>query len=122
MQDQPSPDSLLEAVAAFLRNEAAPALPPHEAYQARVAANAVDLVRRQLRAGPAEAAERERLVALLGEEGTLEDLTALLARRIEEGGIDLAAPELIEHLNRTTREKIAVDQPKFEARLRGAAR
>lgn len=122
MQDQPTPDSLLEAVAAFLRDEAAPALPPHEAYQARVAANAVDLVRRQLRAGPAEAAERKRLVALLGEEGTLEDLTALLARRIETGGIDLAAPDLIDHLDRATREKIAVDQPKFEARLRGAAR
>lgn len=120
MQDQPSPASLLEAVAAFLRDEAAPALPPHAGFQARVSANVVDLVRRQLEAGPAEAAEHARLRALLGEEGALEELTALLARRIEEGGIDIASPELIDHLRRTTREKIAVDQPKFEARLKGA--
>lgn len=121
MQDQPSPSSLLEAVAAFLRDEAAPALPPHEAFNARVSANVLDLARRQLEAGAAEAAERERLVSLLGCEGTLEELTALLARRIEEDGIDLASPELIDHLRRTTDEKIAVDQPKFAARLRRAS-
>lgn len=113
MQDAPGPDSLLAAVAAFLREEAAPALPPHEAYQAKVAANAVDLVRRQLAAAGQAEEERARLVALLGREGALEDLTRALAEEIGAGRMDLSTPGLAEHLTRTTNEKIAVDQPRF---------
>lgn len=113
MQDAPGPDSLLAAVAAFLREEAAPSLPPHEAYQAKVAANAVDLVRRQLAAAGQAKEERARLVALLGREGSLEDLTRALAEEIGAGRMDLSTPGLAAHLTRTTNEKIAVDQPRF---------
>ncbi len=113
MQDPPAPDSLLEAVAKFLRERAAPALPPHEAYEAKVAANALDIVRRGLASGPAEAAELARLTALLDRDGTLEELTRDLAERLADGRIDLAAPGLAEHLRRTTREKVEVDQPGF---------
>lgn len=115
MQDPPSPESLLEAVAVFLRERAVPALPPHQAYEAKVAANAVDLVRRALAAGPAEAAEHERLRALLGRDGTLEALTRDLAERLADGRMDLRAPGLAEHLALTADEKIAVDQPGFAA-------
>lgn len=113
MQDPPSAESLLEAVAAWLRDTAAPALPPHAAFEARVAANAADIARRGLAAGPAEAQERARLAALLGREGAPEDLTRELAERIAAGAMDLDTPGLADHLWRTTLDKVAVDQPGF---------
>ena len=50
MQDEPTPPEILAAVAAFLRDTVAPATTGMTAFQARVAANAVDLVARQLEA------------------------------------------------------------------------
>ena len=41
MQDQPSPDAILAAVAAWLRDTAAEALPAHARFEAKVAAGAV---------------------------------------------------------------------------------
>ncbi|MGM0583488.1 MAG: DUF6285 domain-containing protein [Pseudomonadota bacterium] len=113
MQDPPSAERLLEAVAAWLRDTAAPALPPHAAFEARVAANAADIVRRGLAGGPAEAQERARLVALLGREGATDELTRELAERIAAGEMGLDTPGLADHLWRTTLDKVAVDQPKF---------
>ena len=71
MQDAPHPHQLLEAVVRYLRDEALPALTRHGegalAYQARVAANMLDIARRELLAAPAdEPAERARLQALVG--------------------------------------------------------
>ena len=52
MQDDPKPTEVLASVAAFLRNELLPEVPPHLAFHVRVAANAVDLVRRELELAP----------------------------------------------------------------------
>ena len=85
MYDTPTPDELLAAVARYLRDDAGPALgrsgaqPDNSAlaYQARVAANMLDMVRRQgLLAPLAEAAERARLLTLLGEAGAIEAIDA----------------------------------------------
>ena len=58
MQDPPRPDFILELVAGFLRNEVMPKLSGSAAFDVRVCANAVDLVRRQMQLAPAsDAAE-----------------------------------------------------------------
>ncbi|MAS43194.1 MAG: hypothetical protein CML46_08415 [Rhodobacteraceae bacterium] len=113
MQDFPKPDAVLGAVIDWLRDVAVPNLPPHAAFEAKVAANALGLVARALDAGPAETAEHARLTALLGRDGGIEDLTAALSERIRSGEIDLATPGLADHLWTTTLDKLAVDQPKF---------
>ncbi len=113
MQDGPPAESLLAAVADWLRDAVAPALPPHAAFEARVAANALDIVRRGLGAGAEEAEELARLRALLGRDGSAEALTQDLAACIREGGIGPQTPGLIDHLWKTTLAKVAVDQPKF---------
>lgn len=116
MQDRPDPDQLLEAVALFLREQAAPALDGREAYLARVMGNVVDIVRRQLVLGPAgAAAERARLRALLGAQGDLESLNRLLCERIRGGALDTGSSSLAEHLWHTTLDKLAVDQPGYAA-------
>jgi len=115
MHQRPGPDDLLEAVATYLREQALPQLPGHAAYLARVAANALDIVRRQLALAPgAEAAEAERLRALLGTEGSLEQLNRLLCQRIASGAMGLHTPGLAAHLWRVTLDKLAVDQPGYE--------
>ncbi|MEC9434568.1 MAG: DUF6285 domain-containing protein [Pseudomonadota bacterium] len=113
MQDFPAPAAILAAVSAWLRETAAPNLPSHAAFEAKVAASAVDLCARAMEAGPAEAAEQARLTALLGREGGLSELTEALSAAIKAGDVDLSTPGLADHLWRTTLEKLAVDQPGF---------
>jgi DNA-binding response OmpR family regulator len=114
MQDLPRPDEILAVIAAFLRNTVIVKTDPHTAFQARVAANAVDLVRRQLELGAAgEDAELERLQALLGHSGTLPTLNAELADVLASGAGGLATPGVSAHLLATTLEKLRVDQPNY---------
>lgn len=122
MQDAPHPEQLLEAVVRFLRNEALPALSRHGegalAYQARVAANMLDIVKREVTLAPAaDAAELARLQALVGRPGEPGDLATLnrrLAERIADGSLDAATPGVAEHLWHNTLAKLAVDQPGYE--------
>lgn len=114
MQDQPHPDEILAAIAAFLRDTVILKTDPHTAFQARVAANAVDLVRRQIELGIAgEALELKRLQALLGRDGTLPELNAELADSLASGARGLTTPEVSAHLRATTLEKLRVDQPNY---------
>jgi len=114
MQDEPRPAEILAAVARFLKEVVAPETTGHINFNVRVAANALEMMRRQLELGPAaDAAERERLRALLGEDGALADLNAELARRLAAGELDLDTPGLADHLWETTLAKLAVDQPTY---------
>jgi hypothetical protein len=114
MQDEPTPEELIKAVAEFLRAEIAPQISGHAAFKLRVSLNALDLVTRQLALEQgSDAAEAARLTRLLGEEGKLGDLNRTLADRIAKGEIDLQTPGLADHLWRTTMDKLAVDQPNY---------
>jgi len=114
MQDRPSPSELIGAVATFLKNVVAPETKGALSFNARVAANALEMMKRELDTAPAEdAAELARLKALLGADGSLFDLNVELSRRIEAGEIDLATPGLKDHLWATTLAKLAVDQPTY---------
>jgi hypothetical protein len=116
MQDQPTPSEVIGAVAVFLKTVVAAQTTGATSFQARVAANALEMMRRQLDLAPAEdAAELERLKALLGTDGSLAELNVELARRIEAGELDLTTPDLSDHLWATTMAKLAVDQPTYAA-------
>ncbi len=100
-----------------------PQLPGHAAYHARVAANALDIVRRQLQLAPAaEADELLRLRALLQRDGSLAELNRLLCERIAAGEIGLHTPGLAGHLWQTTLDKLAVDQPGYDSYRREIAK
>jgi hypothetical protein len=114
MQDEPTPEELIKAVADFLRNDIAPGISGHNAFKLRVSINALDLVTRQLAlAAGSNTAEAARLSQLLGIEGSLAELNRALADRIASGEADLQTPGLSEHLWRTTMDKLAVDQPNY---------
>ncbi|MDH2354267.1 DUF6285 domain-containing protein [Bradyrhizobium sp. SSUT18] len=123
MQDEPTPIELTRTVADFLRNDIAPLISGHQAFKLRVAVNILDLVTRQLtREEGSDAAELERLRALLGMDGSVTDLNRALAERIAKGEVDLATPGLSEHLWQTTMDKLAVDQPNYASYKRELSR
>ncbi len=114
MQNAPSAKELVEAVRAFLEDTAMPNLEGHAAFHARVAANALATVERELTLGPKAAEdERMRLEGLLGADGSLEELSRLLAQFIRKGAMTLETPGLREHLWRTTIDKVSIDQPSY---------
>jgi Domain of unknown function (DUF6285) len=114
MQDEPTPEELIKAVADFLRNDIAPQHSGHDAFKLRVSINALDLVMRQLKLEDgSNAAESARLSQLLGMRGSLGELNRALADRIANGDVDLQTPGLAEHLWQTTMDKLAVDQPNY---------
>ena len=123
MQDEPTPTELTKAVADFLRNDIAPLISGHQAFKLRVAINVLDLVVRQLTLSEgSDAAEAERLKALLGINGALIDQNRELAGKIASGEIDLKTPGLAAHLWQTTLDKLAVDQPNYASYKRELGR
>jgi hypothetical protein len=116
MQDQPTPSEVIGAVARFLKEVVAAETTGATSFQARVAANALEMMRRELDLAPTEdAAELARLKALLGEDGSLLELNQRLADQIAAGALDLATPGLKDHLWAVTLAKLAVDQPTYAA-------
>ena len=114
MLDHPRGPALLDAVATLLREVLQPQLQGNAAFQARVAANAVDLAAREMRLGPAaEAAAAERLLALLQHAGPADALEAELALAIRSGAVDPQDPALRAHLWAGTLDKLAIDQPSY---------
>ncbi|MCP3373990.1 DUF6285 domain-containing protein [Bradyrhizobium cajani] len=123
MQDEPTPIELTKSVADFLRNDITPLISGHQAFKLRVAINILDLVTRQLtQEEGGDAAEVERLRALLGTDGSVSELNRVLAERIAKGELDLATPGLAEHLWQTTMDKLAVDQPNYASYKRELGR
>jgi hypothetical protein len=114
MQDEPTPEELIKAVADFLRTDIAPQIGGHNAFKLRVSINALELVTRQLALEQgSDAAELARLSRLLAMQGSLGELNRMLAYRIAKGELDLETPGLAEHLWQTTMAKLAVDQPNY---------
>jgi hypothetical protein len=114
MQDEPRPDEMLTAVAAFLKGPAVRESGAHIAFQLRVCANAVEIAQRCITLGPpAEAEELASLRALLLIDGDLPMLNRELAARIRDGRVTLETPGLKAHLWATTMAKLAVDQPNY---------
>ncbi len=119
MQDQPSAVELVDIVADFIRNHAMPQLQGHAAFHARVAANALDIVKRELQIAPgASTGEHDGLKKLLGRDGTIAELNRELCARIETGEISLETPGLEDHLWAITLTKLAIDQPNYSGFVR----
>lgn len=124
MQDRPTCDELLAAVEHFLDEEVVPNLPGARGFHARVAANVLRIVRRELAAEEQHLeAEWEGLEALLGPgpkphgrqalRDAIRARTAHLCELIRAGEAD-AGPfrqAVVEHVRRTVRDKLSVSAP-----------
>src|SRR5882757_7432414 len=96
---KPETTVLLDAAIDYLEAELLPTLAGYHRFQCRVAINVLAQVRRELRLAPAQAAaERARLVGLLGHPGERDELSRELAAQIRTGQGALDDPALLEHL------------------------
>ena len=125
MNDRPTGVELLRAVERFLEQEVVPQLDGPRRYHARVAANVVAIVAREIETEEAQLqSEWDHLGALLGlreqrpeARDALRDAvrarTQTLAERIRRGDADAGAwrAELIAHLRRTVADKLVVSRP-----------
>ena len=112
-QDPPDAATLLDAVADWMREQLLPELKGRQAFMARVAINLLGIVGRELREGGAkQAAEHQRLVALLGSQGSLDTLNRQLCEGIRDGSLDPRRDEVLKHVRATVREKLDIANPR----------
>ncbi|MDJ0864558.1 MAG: phosphotransferase family protein [Myxococcota bacterium] len=112
--DMPRADELLGAVRDFLRGDVMQATRGRTHFMARVAANALDVVARELELGPPlRARERERLRALYGAQDELETLRWRLVHELRDGSMPLDRPGLAETLREAVVNQVAIDQPRY---------
>ena len=115
MQDPPS--------IAVIRALAQPSEQPRSKFEDRLAAAALELADRADALAPAsDVAERDRLEALLSEDGELEPLNRKLCALIRDGVLTQSSPGLAAHLRATAMEKLAIDQPTYAAYRRALER
>lgn len=113
-QDRPTADELLEAVAEFLERDVVTGMDGRLSFHARVAANVVAIVRRELTSGrELDEEEHGRLRALLGHDGTRRDLDVELACRIRDGTLDEQHDAVVDHVRETVRAKLLVANPRY---------
>jgi aminoglycoside phosphotransferase (APT) family kinase protein len=131
--DLPATDELLASVTDFLRADvsaAANARTSRTSFLARVAANSLDIVRRELALSlPHRSAELARLRRLLSHSdgdgdgaggGDQRDLAASrweLVERLRAGSVALDHPGLVDHLRSTVVNQVAIDQPSYSGYL-----
>ena len=124
MQDRPTAIELLDAVQRFLEEEIVPNTEGRRSFLARVAANAIRIVGREISAEEEQARrEWDGLDALLGPETrppALADTrkaigarTKSLCEKIREGAADEGdwRRKVLAHVRRTVRDKLAVSDP-----------
>ncbi len=126
MQDRPAVDELLAAIEHFLDAEIVPNVPGSRGFHARVAANAVRIVRRELDLQDEHlVAEWERLDRILGPAERPANLKTLAAElrsrnealcaRIRDGHEDDLAL-IAEHVRETVRDKLRTTNPELLSR------
>ena len=91
MQDEPTPEELIRAVADFLRNDIAPEISGHTAFKLRVSINALDLVTRQLTLEQEAMPRKRRGLAQLAGRAGLARRTQSRAGRPDRRGRDRSA-------------------------------
>lgn len=113
MITHPRTEELAESVRLWI-DEIRPSLDPRNAFLARVAANAMATIVRELTQGPAAEGEAVRRMAeVLGHEGSFADLNTELCAGIRSGEITVETPGLLVALQVMAADQLAIDQPSY---------
>ena len=105
---------MIDAPTAAELSAAAARIPDGDGFEARVAANARNIVAREAALWPAAVARAvTRLRALTGRDGDFTTLEAALADMIRTRALPPGDPALLHHLRETARDRLAIDQPGY---------
>lgn len=102
---------LLAAIRTFLRGELLPGLEGVQAYNTRIANNALGIVARELELGPALAELDDDMAQHLGLDRS-QPAGVQIALALRQGTLPVNA-ELINYLRARTRLALAIDNPKY---------
>jgi hypothetical protein len=110
LHDLPSAAQLLEAVREFLTEDVMNSTEGRVRFHARVAANVLAIVERELELGAAQRLRHREQLARLGVLSEAE-----LARAIRDGALDDRLDEVLAVVRETVRAKLAVANPRHLA-------
>jgi aminoglycoside phosphotransferase (APT) family kinase protein len=113
--DLPNAGELAGIISDYLRSDVMPAVTGRSSFLARVSANSLDMVVREISHGPPlRRREIERLQSLLGTESdSLDELRWELVRALRSGELPLDGEALITHLRNTVAGHASINQPKY---------
>jgi hypothetical protein len=113
---KPAMPALAEALEEFMKAAVQPALQGKQAYEARIAANLLAIIKRELQQGEASRdAEQRDLQELLGRQGTPAELNDELCRNIRCAEMDYRDGRLMGFLRCSVMSRLAIDNPSYSA-------
>ena len=118
MNNPPSKEELITSVIEFIENDIIDELVGQKRFHAHVAKNSLQIILRQLKLEEKNNRfEKNRLKEILKMDKDLNELNKILCQKIDYKEIDINNNDLIDHLFKTTMEKLSIDQPNYSAYL-----
>ena len=118
MNNPPSKEELITSIIEFIENDIIDELIGQKRFHAHVAKNSLQIVLRQLKVEEKNnQSEKSRLKEILKIDKDLNEMNKILCQKIDNEEIDINSNDLIDHLFKTTMEKLSIDQPNYSAYL-----
>lgn len=118
MNNPPSKEELIASIIEFIENDVIDELIGQKRFHAHVAKNSLQIVLRQLKVEEKNnQSEKSRLKEILKIDKDLNEMNKILCQKIDNEKIDINNNDLIDHLFKTTMEKLSIDQPNYSAYL-----
>ena len=118
MNNPPSKEELITSIIEFIENDIIDELIGQKRFHAHVAKNSLQIILRQLKLEEKNNRfEKNRLKEILKIDKDLNELNKILCQKIDNEEIDINNNDLIDHLFKTTMEKLSIDQPNYSAYL-----
>src|SRR6056300_179361 len=118
MNNPPSKEELIISIINYIENDVISELKGQKRFHAHVAKNSLNIILRQLRLEKENnSKEKKRLKEILKIDGDLIELNKILCEKINNNEINIKDNNLIDHLYKTTMEKLSIDQPNYSGYL-----
>ena len=118
MNNTPSKEELIISIINYIENDVISELKGQKRFHAHVAKNSLNIILRQLRLEDQNnSKEKKRLEEILKIDGDLIELNRILCEKINNEEINIKDNNLIDHLYKTTMEKLSIDQPNYSGYL-----
>ena len=118
MNNPPSKEELIISIINYIENDVISELKGQKRFHAHVAKNSLNIILRQISLEEENnSKERKRLTEILKIDGDLKELNRILCEKINNDEINIKDNDLIDHLYKTTMEKLSIDQPNYSGYL-----
>jgi len=118
MNNTPSKEELIISIINYIENDVISELKGQKRFHAHVAKNSLNIILRQLKLEDQNnSREKKRLEEILKIDGDLIELNRILCEKINNEEINIKDNNLIDHLYKTTMEKLSIDQPNYSGYL-----